>query len=159
MINSSEQMEQPPVSTLAESLKTTARLAFAEHVRLYDEQDQVIVHVEPNQLRLVYLCVRASRQSSAATLVQCCLENDTEHFWINSLQVSNALRRQGLAREMVTAIENTAQAIGVSLIKVYPLTEAVDFWKSLGYAPDVRIPRVLQKELRQLRDVAAEQLV
>jgi hypothetical protein len=61
--------------------------------------------------------------------------------------VSEAFHRQGLGREMVEPAEATAQAIAISIIKVYPLQEPVGFRKSLGYTPDESVSRVLKKEL------------
>jgi N-acetylglutamate synthase-like GNAT family acetyltransferase len=122
-------------------------MAFAEYVRFYDEQDQVIVHVEPHHLRLVYINVRASRQSSSATLIQCRIDEELEEMWITSLQVCETQRRQGVGCEMVQATEATARAMGISSMKIYPLADAVGFWKSLGYEPDERMSRVLQKTL------------
>jgi GNAT superfamily N-acetyltransferase len=147
-INPNERTEQQAALPRPESLEAAARLAFASHVRLYDEQDQIIVHAEPHELRLVYLSVRASRQASAATFIQCRVDGECEQMWITSLQVSDALQRQGLGREMVEAAEATAKAMGFSSIKIYPLMDAVGFWKSLGYTPDAHISRVLEKGLR-----------
>lgn len=136
-----------PTSLDVESLGAAARIAFAEHVRRFDERDQVIVHVEPPQLRLIYVSVRASRQSSSATFIQCKVDDEREQMWITSLQVSDALRRQGLGREMVAAAEATARAIGMSRVSVLPYVSAVAFWDSLGYVPESRMSRVLQKVL------------
>lgn len=147
MTNPNDPLGQQPTLPNPESLEVAARLAFAKHVRMYDEQDQVIVHVEPHQSRLVYLSVRASRQSGAATFIQCRVDDRCEQMWINSLQVSDALRHQGLGREMVEALEDTARAIGVPTIKVEPLRDAHGFWKSLGYTSDARSLGVLQKQV------------
>lgn len=111
----SEDLEER-AAPLVESLDSTARLAFAKYVRLFDKRDQIIVHAEPHQLRLVYVSVRGSRQSGSATFIQCRVDLKLQQMWINSLQVSDALRRQGLGREMVAAAEATARAIGVASI-------------------------------------------
>ena len=138
----------PPVAAVDQArLETAARSAFAKHVNIYDDQDEFISHLEPQHLRLVYVSVRGSRQSGSATLVQCRVEDRLKEMWINSLQVSQSLRRQGLGRELVEAVEATAQAIGMSSVKVYPLADSVGFWKSLVYVPDSRTARVLQKTL------------
>lgn len=132
-------------------LETSAREALVEYVRFYDKDDRVIVHVESNHLRLVYLNVRASRQSSSATLIQCRIDEESdeefEEMWITSLQVSETQRRQGIGCEMVQAMEATARAMGIPAMKVYPLVDAHGFWESLGYQPDERMSRVLQKKL------------
>ena len=146
MISPSQQETQhPPLH--AESLEAAARLAFAEHVRLYDEQDQIIVRAERHELRLVYLSIRASRQSSSATFIRCGVDSELRQMWINSLQVSDALRRQGVGREMVEATEATARAVGISSVKVYPLVDAAAFWETLGYTADTSRSRVLHKEM------------
>ena len=147
IINPNEQAERQVALPGPKSLEAAARQAFAEHVRLYDKQDQIIVHVEPHQLRLVYVSIRASRQSGSATFIQCGVDDECRKMWIHSLQVSDALRRQGVGREMVEATEATARAIGISSIRAHPLLGAVAFWSSLGYTPDEHMSHVLQKEL------------
>jgi GNAT superfamily N-acetyltransferase len=142
-----EHTEHPLTKSPARRLETTARSAFADHVRVYDSEDQVIVHVEPEHLRLVYLSVRASRQANSATFIQCRIDHSGSQMWITSLQVCDSLRRQGLGREMVDACEATAKAIGMESIRVYPLTGVAEFWESLGYQPDSRMSRVLRKEI------------
>jgi GNAT superfamily N-acetyltransferase len=146
-MNSSEQTEPRAKLPLPESLEAAARKAFAKHVWLFDEQDQIIVHVEPHQLRLVYVSVRASRQSSLATFIQCRVDDGGEQMWISTVKASADLRRQGLSRKMVEAAEATARAIGVSMVKVYPLLDTVGFWRSLGYASTSSSSGVLQKQL------------
>jgi GNAT superfamily N-acetyltransferase len=147
MSNPGEQTEQQAALPRATSLEAAARLAFAEHVRLYDERDPIIVHAEPHQVRLVYMNLRASRQSSSATFIQCRVDEGSYGMWISSLQVSGTLRRQGLGREMVAGVEATARAIGLSSVTVYPLIDAVGFWTSLGYVRDEHMARVLTKRL------------
>ena len=140
-------MQTPKTQVGSAQLERAARTAFANTVADFDHDDEIIVHIENDHLRLVYLNVRASRRFSTATMIQCRFEASVNEIWINSLQVCDALRRQGFGRELVEAVEATARAIGVFSIKVYPLTNAVGFWESLGYRPDSRIARVLCKDL------------
>lgn len=146
MINPSGRTKRLPPALSSQSLEAAARSAFAEHVRLYDDGDQIIVDVELRQLRFVYVNFRASRQSGSDTFIECHVAKSCEQMWISRLQVSDPLRRQGLGREMVEAAEATARAIGVPVIKVYPLIGAAGFWEQLGYTPDQRFARVQQKD-------------
>jgi GNAT superfamily N-acetyltransferase len=114
---------------------------------VYDARDQITVDNEPRILRLVYVSVRASQQTGAATFIQCRIEQPGDGMWIASLQVSNRFRRQGLGREMVTASEAMARRIGVSTVKIWPLLPALGFWVSLGYREDPHTSRVLYKEV------------
>lgn len=128
-------------------LESAARIAFAKHVTVYHGDDEIIVRVEKDHLRLVYVSVRASRRAGSATMIQCRLEHARNELWVNSLQVNQTLRRQGFGRELAEAAEATAGAIGLGSIRVYPITNAVGFWKSLGYRSDPRMARVLRKDL------------
>lgn len=148
MTHLTEQTESEAALPTPESLEAAARTAFAEHVWLYDQQDQIIVQGEPHQMRLVYFSRRASRQSGCASFIQCRVDERCWQMWISTLKLSEALRRQGLGRDMVEASEATARAIGVLSIKVCPLPEVVGFWKSLGYTWDARISCILHKNLR-----------
>jgi GNAT superfamily N-acetyltransferase len=136
-----------PTLPRAETLEAAAQDAFAQSVGVYDEQDTIAIHAGSHQLRLIYKSRRASRRPRSATFVQCRVDEGSDEVWINQLQVSDALRRQGLGRELVQGIESTARAIGMSAIAVYPLFDAVGFWESLGYLPDSNRSRVLQKRL------------
>jgi N-acetylglutamate synthase-like GNAT family acetyltransferase len=135
-----------------DSLHDVARSAFAECVRLYDEQDQIIVHMESFELRLIYISVRASRQSSFATSIQCCVNEERPQMWIRSLQVPELLRRQGLAHEMIQAAESIARALGLSEIMVDTQRDVAGFWTALGYAPHESVSRVLRKDISQAID-------
>jgi GNAT superfamily N-acetyltransferase len=152
MVNPLEQSKHQGALPCPGMLETTARRAFSRFVRYYDEDDEVIVHVAPYHVRLIYLNRRASRQASRATFIQCRADEQEDCVWITSLQVSPDLQRQGLGSEMVSAVEATARAIGRSKILVCPLLTAVGFWNSLGFKPHQRMSRVLQKQVdRQLR--------
>jgi GNAT superfamily N-acetyltransferase len=147
MMNPSEPTDLGAALPESKSLEAAARLAFADHVRLYDERDPIIVRAEPHRVRLVYMNHRASQQSGFATFIQCRVDEGCKGMQISSLQVSGTLRRQGLGREMIAGVEATARAIGLSSVTVYPLTDAVGFWTSLGYVCDEHMARVLTKQL------------
>jgi GNAT superfamily N-acetyltransferase len=129
------------------SLEATARTAIAEHVRLYDARDLVVVHDEACRLRLVYRSARASPQRRPAASLQCCVDSPRGPLWIAHVHVCRRLRGQGVGRELVLAAEATARAIGLPAVRVYPLPDAADFWRSLGYVTDPRTARVLQKRV------------
>jgi GNAT superfamily N-acetyltransferase len=147
MAGSRESSVQLPGLPPSETLEAVAQDAFAQSVRVYDDQDTIAIHAGSHQMRLHYKSRRASWPAHSATFVQCRVDEGSDEVWINRLQVSDPLRRQGLGRELVQGVEDTARAIGMSAIAVYPLIDAVGFWESLGYLPDSHRSRVLQKQL------------
>lgn len=140
-------MSERTALSRSDSLEAAARSALAKHVRIYDEEDQVLVSGEPDELRLAYISVQSSQQPQGATFAHFRIEYECGQIWIDSLGVSDSRQRQGIGREIVQAIEATAREIGVHSIKVYPLAKVVGFWNALGYKPDARIARVLHKEV------------
>ena len=71
------------------------------------------------------------------------------HVWIGAIFVSEQHRHSGIGRQLVFAIEDIAERLEMSLIRVLPTQSSVDFWRKLGFLPDPRAARILNKLLRK----------
>lgn len=78
-------------------------------------------------------------ESRDAVIASAMVGYDGHRAWINYLAVSPARRREGLARDLVGDIERRLVELGCPKVNLQVRddnTEAMAFWRSLGFVPD-----------------------
>jgi GNAT superfamily N-acetyltransferase len=133
------------------SVADVMRSSLAEVVDYFHWDDPFAVEPWFSQVRLIYVCQRASCEPHDPTRMECFVHWDSRELWIGGLRVSAAWRLRGLGRQLVTAMENMATRLDLEVIRVFPLASARGFWRMLGYLPRGPTVRVLSKELSQAR--------
>jgi len=128
-----------------------AQSVIAEELRCYDQQDELLLESRCQGAHMAYVSARASRSPSDITCMTCEISFERSEMWFSTLQVSSAFREQGLGRQLVTAAERIACAVGLQVVNGFPLHSSRPFWEKMGYRAHPRIAHVLTKPLATRR--------
>jgi len=137
-------------------MRETVREILSEEFPWFSGSDPLVVEQRIRHLRVFYVCVQASRESSGSTFIECRIRFHSTQMWIGGLQVAASYRRQGLGRQLVRALEEVARVLDVRAVKLYPLPSSQRFWQRLGYRPDAPRAWLLSKNVGGQRSLFCE---
>src|SRR5215203_5557526 len=125
-----------PLAFLEESLRngTPVPPPFAEQLKRAVEREdlEVLVARAGSGVRLVGVAFRLNVSASASFAS------------IEDLYVKAEMRRRGIGRRLLDAVEERCKVRGVSYLEVQTDDEVVPFYKALGYEPEAGV-RVLSR--------------
>jgi GNAT superfamily N-acetyltransferase len=122
-----------------------------EKVCCFDKDDTITVKPDREGVRVTYTGTGASCNAGDATRLECRLEFRSGQMWVVDLRVAACLRYHGIGRQLATAAEGIAMALGFQTLNVFPLVPAGHFWKKMGYTSHPRTARVVTKDLENHR--------
>jgi len=125
----------------------TVGAIFDDRFSWFHDEDPLVVEQGIRQVRILYICQRASRGAPDTTFLECRLDFDSSEAWIANLQVAASYRLQGLGRELVQVAEAIVGRMGIPVVNVFPLPSSLDFWWKMGYTPRPCMTRVLRRDL------------
>jgi GNAT superfamily N-acetyltransferase len=111
----------------------------------YERRDKLVVEGILPEVRVLYVCKKLSRFDQRSC-IDYRFHLDSRQIWIRSIQVATSHRRHGIGSQLVRVAEATANAMGIEEIRILPIPSSIDFWISLGYAPDPSSARVMWKD-------------
>ena len=128
---------------------------FESQLPWFDHRDRLLVDGAFPEVRICYVSPEANN-SDDRIFIDCRLHFNSRQMWIRSIHVPARHRRKGIGRQLVAAVEATANALGMEEVRILPVASSVDFWFDLNYAPDPRSARVLWKNLADCTENSAE---
>ena len=131
----------------SESVTAIVRPVLARTVFCFHEQDALVVEDRLDSIRVAYASACSSGGPQDSTRIECQLCFDTGQMWIGTLHVSVGFRSKGLGRQLVTAVERIASAIGLRMVSGFPLQSSQRFWERMGYRTHPTMARVVTKDL------------
>lgn len=125
-------------------IQNLTRESFARAIQPFSGRDSLHTDSFGSELIVTY---RRQHQPNRQTSIHSRFHLQAKQVWIGSLFVAEHYRLRGYGRQLVSAVENTAQQLEMSVIRVLPTPTSVDFWTKLGFLPDPSAARILNKSL------------
>ena len=131
----------------ARKVQVVARAVLRQTFCFYDDCDEVTVEPLPAGVRVEYVSTRASFGFRDVTRLECRVESHRSQMWVDGLRVAVPLRFNGIGRQLVTAVERIALALGLPTVSAYPIAPARGFCEEIGYDSHLTTARVMTKDL------------
>ena len=127
-------------------LRNLTREVFERGMQPFCGHDRLHIEAFGSELILTF---RRQHQPNRQTSIHSRFHLQANQVWIGSIFVAEHYRLRGFGRQLVAAVENTARHLEMAVVRVLPTPSSVVFWTKLGFLPDPRAARILNKSLRK----------
>ena len=134
-------------TTTAGEVSGVVTSILRDRVCCFDERDIITSESQLYGLCVAYTSRCGSCDDADVTRLECRVDFQNSHMWVDDLRVADSLQSKGIGRQLAEAAERIALAVGLQTVNVFPLASAGDFWRKMGYTSHLKTARVVTKDL------------